>query len=480
MNRKITTTPQEIYINTYLPVHDLQILTKKELNTLCEINNIDHHCSRTEIIEKLERLTNDNKTLRSMLFHITVLHSNTWNIISTNLSSINLEHKRILYIIFTMSKANQRILCLVQYYGDIITCYDIQQITKIELKIREWKDIDIFSHLPFFQIMLHSIVTYSYDKKMERGIFHSETTTYYSYLNRFITEKNIDHMFSDDNSSVLVIEETKAKQYIQYDECRKVKYFGILKFSMKQLVETVHFIYPAKKQCYHCFDLHKNPHYAIREKYIPFVIWVLHNLGTTYMIYSAEQPFHHNEFITIYNNKLPCNYPASDIYNLVQSYKLKSRNIANFFLSYGFSGECITYKGGPPELTKAIGKHKDEGILLVKSIFPILISLSNNLKRNYDHVALDQQRNRQFSQNLGCNLDVPIGRFNIYEGFDISLQHSDTTLLPHCDVMNDGTSGYNYISVIKQTNHSTDKTKCGTISIICYTRKAIGDFLART
>jgi hypothetical protein len=66
---------------------------------------------------------------------------------------------------------------------------------------------------------------------------------------------------------------------------------------------------------------------------------------------------------------------------------------------------------------------------------------------------------------------------NIFEGFDVSLMYSDSFITPHCDVMNDWRYGYNYISVVKNTFWDDNISKSVTLSIVCYTRKAVGDEL---
>jgi hypothetical protein len=48
---------------------------------------------------------------------------------------------------------------------------------------------------------------------------------------------------------------------------------------------------------------------------------------------------------------------------------------------------------------------------------------------------------------------------------------------PHCDVMNDWREGYDYLSVVKSKFLDDELDKYVTVSIICYSRKAIGDFM---
>jgi hypothetical protein len=43
--------------------------------------------------------------------------------------------------------------------------------------------------------------------------------------------------------------------------------------------------------------------------------------------------------------------------------------------------------------------------------------------------------------------------------------------------MNDWRDGYNFLSVMKSTIYNEELGETVTISIICYTRKAIGDWL---
>ena len=68
---------------------------------------------------------------------------------------------------------------------------------------------------------------------------------------------------------------------------------------------------------------------------------------------------------------------------------------------------------------------------------------------------------------------------NIYEGFDVAVNYSKSPVEPHCDVINDWRYGYNFISVMKSSFYEVCSQDIVTISVICYTRKAIGDHIDR-
>jgi hypothetical protein len=76
---------------------------------------------------------------------------------------------------------------------------------------------------------------------------------------------------------------------------------------------------------------------------------------------------------------------------------------------------------------------------------------------------------------MGSNFSYSMNDFNVYEGFDVSFVYSKNVIQPHCDVMNDWRDGYNYLSVMKSTIYDHELNETVTISVICYTRKAIGD-----
>jgi Trp operon repressor len=59
-----------------------------------------------------------------------------------------------------------------------------------------------------------------------------------------------------------------------------------------------------------------------------------------------------------------------------------------------------------------------------------------------------------------------------------SVVYSRYGLDPHCDVMNDWRDGYNFITVLKSTFYDDEVDDLVTISLICYTRKAISDRLS--
>jgi hypothetical protein len=79
---------------------------------------------------------------------------------------------------------------------------------------------------------------------------------------------------------------------------------------------------------------------------------------------------------------------------------------------------------------------------------------------------------------MGSNLNFLLSDENIFEGFDLSVVYSKHVISPHCDVMNDWRVGYNFISVFKCSFLDDEIDDIVTVSIICYTRKAIGDHLS--
>jgi hypothetical protein len=250
----------------------------------------------------------------------------------------------------------------------------------------------------------------------------------------------------------------------------------MLSFAMEGIVNTVHIIYPATNQCYHAFNFHRNPHYGIKLKHIPLIKWILKSNNINYQEYSTEQNYHHNNFLTIHNNNFEQQIPFQHIYRVVKGYKLRSRQLSNYFISYGYSS-MYRGKNGEPLLTKAIETNAGKKEKLLPLVLPILCYLSKDIKLHYQHIACNFERNELYSQQLGCNFNYCLPNTNIFEGFDVSLMYSDSFITPHCDVMNDWRYGYNYISVVKTSFWDEFISKSVTLSIICYTRKAVGDYL---
>lgn len=471
-------TPQEIFFNTYLPVDNLSHLVKSELITLCKLFGIDSKGKKEHLIKKLDPYINSRKNINNVILMIENIDSSTWALITAHLSTFLMPADKIQYIFLSTNYKTSTILGFLQYYGDDFSHENVKNLFKIDNRIIILEEITSLFHLPFIQVMLKSIVALEYDYTYENGKFLIETSAITSDIKQYISMSDINNMFhNNEDETVLTIEQVKEDAQISYSECQKVKQFGILKFAMKQQVKMVHFIYPAKVQIYHCFGLQKNPHYGVKRKFVPLLKWILHNLAINYTVYESNNNFHHNEYLVVYNNKLPIYFPVTLIRQQLDQYILKSRNLSNFFLAYGFSGEYIDGNTGAPQLTTSLLKGRQNGKTLLSLVFPLLCFLSTDLKRYFNQVATNMERNNKFSHNLGSNINYHIPPQNIFEGFDISLTLKDDILSPHCDVMNDDRYGYNYVSVIKSDVYDTDGIKMATMSIICYTRKAIGDYM---
>jgi hypothetical protein len=151
----------------------------------------------------------------------------------------------------------------------------------------------------------------------------------------------------------LIIEQTKTGTPISFGEALEAKDKKMLSFTMEDLVDTVHIIHPATNQCYHAFNFHQNPHYGIEVQDIPLIKWILRNSNINYKEYVADQKYHHHIFLIIHNNYFEGQFPFQHINRVLKGYKLRSRNLSNFFISYGYSS-MYHGKNGEPLLTKAI------------------------------------------------------------------------------------------------------------------------------
>jgi hypothetical protein len=274
----------------------------------------------------------------------------------------------------------------------------------------------------------------------------------------------------------LAIEETKHDECIKFKMACLVKKHKILHFSMKKMVQGVHIIHPARNQSYHCFRLHRNPHYGIKIKYVPLFKWIVKTMGIPFQEYKASEGEHKNDFLTIINNLPDHTLILQQIYDAVKSRKLRSRNLSNFFISYGFSA-LYCKAGGPPLLTTSIDSESSEKIQILPILMPLLSKLSESLKAHYSHIAPDFDRNQQYSQLMGSNFNYRLCEINYYEGVDCAIIFSGNLLAPHCDVMNDWRRGYDFLSVTKTLIWDAEIKRSVTLSIICYTRKAVGDYI---
>jgi hypothetical protein len=243
-----------------------------------------------------------------------------------------------------------------------------------------------------------------------------------------------------------------------------------------QQLHMVHVVHPATKQCYHSFDFHHNPHYGVRRELLPFFKWILKANNINFMEYFGEVPYYMTNQITIHNNPPEHDFPAEEIYKILKTYKLKTRAISNYYLSYGYSAEYRSINGNPL-LTTSIGHNKEFQTILTY-VFPTLYYLSRNIMKYYPNVSPCPTRRLKYAQKMGSNLNSLLSYENISEGFDLSVVYSKQVLSPHCDVMNDWRVGYNFISVFKCSFLDDEIDDIVTVSIICYTRKAIGDHLS--
>ena len=346
--------------------------------------------------------------------------------------------------------------------------------------IEFWEEANKLKHLSLFPTLIKSIIIHDAHFYYEHGYATSTLNNKMikcTKLLPLINNNDILKLFEKSKDEMaLIIEETNSENPITYGKALEAKEKKILTFTMEGLVHTVHFIYPASMQCYHSFNFHRNPHYGIEVQHIPLIKWILKHSNIDYKDYVAEKKYHHNNFLTIHNNLFDGQFPFQHIYRIVKGYKLRSRQLSNFFISYGYSS---MYRGrnGQPLLTKAIERKSGEEEKLLPLILPILCYLTKDIKLHYQYIAGNLERNEKYSQLLGCNFNYLLPNINIFEGFDVSLMYSDSFITPHCDVMNDWRYGYNYVSVLKNCFWDDNISKSVTLSIICYTRKAVGDYL---
>ena len=389
-------------------------------------------------------------------------------------------NKEMNYILISLKEHNKVIMgytecslaihTLQTYLVNIIGLYNIHT----------WKEVTNFRHLSLCHTMIRSIVLHDAQLYYEHGYPTSTMNNIMVECNNLlplINNNDIVKLFEKSKHEMaLIIEQTKTDTPISFGKALEAKEKKMLSFTMENLVDTVHIIYPATNQCYHAFNFHQNPHYGIEVQHIPLIKWIMKNSNINYTEYVAEQKYHHTNFLTIHNNYFEGQFPFQHIYRVLKGYKLRSRNLSNYFISYGYSS-MYRGKNGEPLLTKAIETKAGKREKLLPLLLPILCNLSRDIKLHYQYIAGDLERNKKYCQKLGCNFNYCIPNMNIFEGFDVSLMYSDSFITPHCDVMNDWRYGYNYISVVKNTFWDDNISKSVTLSIICYTRKAVGDEL---
>ena len=403
-----------------------------------------------------------------------------WTNFITWLRKAKLNTYHIFYIVAAHNNKLKLALCYIQYSSN--SYLDIKQLTK-NLGFEDvclQDEIKMFYHLPISSIMFTSMVKQVATQHVEKGsLINADVISKDCFIPKFNMDDILSLLdFASNNAMTLIVEEVEEGIEIKHGYAIQVKNLGLLGFSMQKIVRAVHIIYPSLAQCYHGFRFHQNPHYGVRVKQVPLIKWMLQYLNIEAKDYKSSVTHHHNYFLTIDNNIRWDWFPYNKLYSILKKNRLRSRNISNYFLSYGYSA-MYCGKNGEPRLTTFINKitDGDEGILPL--VLPVLVNLSSIIKRHYGHIALDTYRNTNYAQKLGYNLGYHLSEFNIYEGFDVSLVYSDSLIKPHCDVMNDWRPGYNYLSVIKSTFWDDDINLMVTLSVICYTRKGIGDYLCK-
>ena len=415
-----------------------------------------------------------------ILFHINNVALHKWDEIIDKVTNQYLTTPYVKYVLLGKKRKTNEVMGLIEYttYSPCHTVEELQCILSVGT-IKIWLECNYFRHLSNFHNVLHRIATYEakfiYEHHVqgERNYVRSKDVTLTGISRSEIND--IFHSDSTDPEMILVIEERMKnipRQFRQSCEVKKNK--AMLSLLTRQQLALVHIVHPATMQCYHSFDFHHNPHYGIRKELLPMFKWILQMYDVQHKEYCGDIPYHSNNFITIYNNSMKYNFPVEELYRIMKAMKLKSRNISNYYLSYGYSSEYRSITG-EPLLTVSIQDKRRESESLLPYILPILSYLSHNIVKHYPQVAPNNTRQLKYAQKMGSNFNYSIDDVNIYEGFDISIVYSKNVIQPHCDVMNDWRDGYNFLSVMKSTIYDEELGETVTISIICYTRKAIGD-----
>jgi hypothetical protein len=402
-----------------------------------------------------------------------------WQKTLDNIYIIEKMTSNIQYIIISLKDHNKVIFGYIRYVDNTVTSETdiIKKLTGL-CNIDIWEEVTIFQHLSLYEILIRAIVLHDAQTYYEDG-HPPEALNYSTNLLPLINNNDIMNLFQKSKHLMaLVIEETKSDPAIRYGKALEAKQKKMLTFTMENLVHTVHIIYPATNQCYHTFNFHRNPHYGVDVKHIPLIKWILTSSNISCKEYGNKTKYHHSDILTIHNDFLHGQFPLREIYSIVKDYKLRSRSLSNYFISYGFSS-MFRAKNGEPLLTKAIETKSGNKTKLLPLILPILCQLSKDLKLHYNYIGSNMKRNGKYSLKMGSNFHYSLPNDNYYEGFDISIMYGDNFITPHCDVMNDWRYGYNYITVLKTSFFDSDIGKEITFSIICYTRKAIGDYLDR-
>lgn len=347
---------------------------------------------------------------------------------------------------------------------DIYVCQDVMRLEQTILSIE----------------MFRLMVLNNCNVYWEEGSYIKTDNKSVLPLHPIISTEQILNLFENSSSrvkSVLIVEESKRDLDISYGIARLVKEDGMLSFTEKGYISKIHIIHLSNIQCYHAFRFHQNPHYGLKLHCLPLLKWILKNNKVNFEEYKSEKRHHHNDFVTIHNNLFDNQFPLKEIYSLLKGRHLRTRNLSNFFISYGYSAMFRDLSTGEPLLTKAIHSVTGNRSKILPLVLPVLCNLSKDLKAYYPSIAPDKERNMLYAQMMGSNFKYSIDGINYFEGFDVSIMYEGDIIDPHCDVMNDWRNGYDFISVVKSTFLDDDIDRYVTLSIICYTRKAIGDYM---
>lgn len=415
-----------------------------------------------------------------MLFLLKETTMSTWYDIISILYPVEICSIDVEYVIVSMNNTKKIIMGFVLFRSkaenntmklrDLLYTYDIYIC----------QETVCFEHLTIGCEMFRFLVLHNVDMYWEEGSLINNTVKPVLPLSSIISDEDIRLLFENSTTitKVLIIEETYEDIHISYGVARLVKETGMLSFCMKGYINKVHIIHSSGNQCYHSFRFHKNPHYGLKLKHVCLLKWILMTANVPFMEYEASETYYHNEFLTIHNNLIGTQFPLKDIYSLLKGCQLRTRNLSNYFISYGYSAMFRNLRTGEPLLTKAIeyvtGKRRQKILPLA---LPIISHISRDLKAYYPNIAPDNIRNTTYAQRMGSNFNYSLEGLNYFEGFDVSIMYEEDVIDPHCDVMNDWRDGYDYLSVVKSTFLDDYFDKYVTVSIICYTRKAIGDYM---
>jgi len=410
------------------------------------------------------------------------ISTHKWNKIIDKIMGQCMSKSNIIYVLIGKQKAEEVVLGFIQY--EMYNTTNMSDTVRNFLDTKDvvfWKECDYFIKLDNFPSLMYTTVTRRanliYEQRIQPHLVRPIVTLSHSHKMEKYDVDSIFDTVTNNTTTVLVIEERikgLPKEFLAACQVRKNK--AILALLARKQLRMVHIVHSASLQCYHSFNFHHNPHYSIRKTLLPFFKWVLSVNNVNYLEYPDCEQNYTNTQITICNNPVEYNLPFEDLYNTLKTHKLKSRNISNQYISYGFSSEYRSITG-EPILTTGIGHIKDSHKIFTY-VLPTLSALTKNLLKNYPIMSPCINRRNKYAQRLGSNFNYSLDDINIYEGFDISVVYSRYGLDPHCDVMNDWRDGYNFISVLKSTFYDNEVDDIVTISLICYTRKAIGDRLS--